>query len=69
MKQERDIENFVESVLFEVDAKAAAGRMDQVLSSINELRKVTSFDPKFDSKVKKLLGTAQKLAQELNKRL
>lgn len=65
----RDMEQFVESVLCEVDAKAAAKRMDMVLSAINELRKVTSKDRKVDKEVRSLEDHAKKIASIFNQRM
>jgi len=67
--KKRNMETFVESVLCEVDAKAAAKRMDMVLSSINELRKVTSKDKKVDKMVRKLEDDAKKIASVFNQRM
>lgn len=69
MKNERNVEDLVESILCEVDAKAGAKRMDMVMSSINELRKVTSRDPKIDKMVRQMEDMAKKISAEFNKRM
>lgn len=67
--KESSMEDFVESVLYEIDAKTAASKMDSVMSSINDLSRVISRDRNLSKMVRSLEEQAKRISVEINKRM